>query len=554
MISVPGPVRASVGIGTRRAPAAHTPVATIRLVTAIGCAVAVAPTAADPLQLSAWATVTETYTSNVNYSIGGLAEGDFVTSVSAGLNINGEWGGKRLKLIGSVGASQQLYIGQSQNNSFAPNVSLLAKLEAIENFAFVDARASITPTFVSPFGAQPANLVNATQNRYTLQTYEVSPYIRGVFGSSNISYQLRDDNYWTLSSSFGNSSAVVPNTYANNLSASMSSPVNPWGWTLSFSRSYYDNGLSVGNGIAGGGVVTANDTTTTYYNLQGTLPYQVDPQLQLSARAGYQSYTFAGPSLQEGTYGIGVQWSPTDRTQVGGFWDHTFFGSSYSAQISHRLPNAALSANFSRGLSAFPQLALAIPAGATVNQFVDAAFTTRIPDPAERALAIEQFLARSGLPPTLASPVNFYATTLTLQQSGTVSLLLIGALNSVSFTLFNVKSENISRSGEVLPPALQFGQDNTQTGVGVSASHRLSGFTTLGASASYSTTKANVSTGPLSDARSRNGNVSASLSTQFGPKTSGSASVSYSETRFTGAASPGTASTLNFVASVTHTF
>jgi uncharacterized protein (PEP-CTERM system associated) len=334
----------------------------------------------------------------------------------------------------------------------------------------------------------------------------------------------------------------------------MSSPMNPWGWTLSFSRAYYNNGLSVGNGIAGGDVVTANDTSTTYYNLLGTLPYQVDPQLQLSLRAGYDSYQFAGPTIKEGRYGIGFQWSPTDRTHVGGFWDHTFFGASYSAHISHRLPNSALSANFSRGITSFPQLALVIPAGATVNQFVDAAFTTRIPDPAERALAVEQFLARAGLPPTLASPVNFYATALTLQQSGTVSLVLIGTLNSITFSVFNLKTEEISRSGEVLPPALQFGQNNTQTGGGVSVSHRLSGYTNLGASAAYSTTTSNVSTGPFADARSRNGSASVSLGTQFGPKTTGSASVSYSRTRFTGPADPGTTSALNFIATVTHTF
>ena len=195
------------------------------------------------------------------------------------------------------------------------------------------------------------------------------------------------------------------------------------------------------------------------------LPYQIDPQLQIAPRVGYETVQVCRcQATQDGVYGIGVQWSPTDRTQVGGFWEHRFFGSSYSAQISHRLPNAALSANFSRGLSSYPQLALAIPAGATVTQFLDAAFTTRIPDPAERARAIEQFLARTGLPPTLASPVNFYATTLTLQQSATVSLVLIGVLNSVTFSLFNSKSEAISGTGNVLPPALQFGQNNTQTG------------------------------------------------------------------------------------------
>ena len=387
---------------------------TIRLIAGTACLVVAVPAAAEGWNFSAWASATQTYTTNVDYSARSQAESDFVTSFSAGMNIAGEGGGKRLKLTGSASLAQQLYIGRAQDNSFVPNVNLSAKLEAVENFAYVDAQAFVSQTFQSPFGAQPDNIVNATQNRYTQQTYSVSPYVKGVFPSSNVSYQLRDDNYWTFASSFGDSSTNIPSTYANNLSASMNSPVNPWGWTLSFSRSYYDNGIR--NDVL--------EAPTTFYDLLGTLPYQIDPQLQLSLRAGFQSYKFVGPSLQEGSYGIGFQWSPTNRTQVGGFWDHTFYGSSYSLQISHRLPNAALSANLSRGISSFPELALAIPAGATVNQFLNAAFATRIPDPAARTQAVDQFLARTQLPSTLASPVNFYATTLTLQQAANLSLVL----------------------------------------------------------------------------------------------------------------------------------
>ncbi len=122
-----------------------------------------------------------------------------------------------------------LYANQTQNNSIAPNVNLSGSLEAIEKFAYIDATANLSTSFLSPFGPQPANLVNATSNRYTSQTYTVSPYIKGVLGSTNISYQVRDDNYWTASSSFGDSSSKVPNTYGNNLSASMSLRDKPRG-------------------------------------------------------------------------------------------------------------------------------------------------------------------------------------------------------------------------------------------------------------------------------------------------------------------------------------
>jgi uncharacterized protein (PEP-CTERM system associated) len=251
-------------------------------------------------------------------------------------------------------------------------------------------------------------------------------------------------------------------------------------------------------------------------------------------------------------YGAGFQWNPSDRTSMGGFWERRFFGSSFDWRLSHRLPNSAISASFTRGLQSYPQLALAIPAGTTVTQFLDAAFATRIPDPAERALAIEQFLARTGLPPTLAAPVNFYGTQITLQNAQNLTYVIIGVRNAITFSLFNVKSEAIAGTGEVLPPALQFGQNNTQTGVGVGYSYQLSGMTGLAASASYSRTRSNDTA--LLDVTSNNGNFGVNLNTRFGPKTSGSAGITYSLFKYdAGSSTPDTDTATVFV-TVNHTF
>lgn len=524
--------------------AAHGGPASKFLIMAIGC-LATSPALAENWRTSANASVTGTYTSNVDYAPQGQATGDYATTLSAGFNIHGE--GARLKLDGTIGASMLLYANQTQNNSIAPNVNLSGSLEAIEKFAYIDATANLSTSFLSPFGPQPANLVNATSNRYTSQTYTVSPYIKGVLGSTNISYQVRDDNYWTASSSFGDSSSKVPNTYGNNLSASMASGTNPVGWRLEYNRYYYDNGIQVGGG--GSRVDPGNYTLQV---ARAIVSHQVDPQLQLSGRIGYEGNKFPTTDQQGTIYGAGLQWSPTERTSMGGFWEHQFFGSSFAWQITHRLPNAAISANFTRGLTSFPQLALAIPAGTTVTQFLNAAFTTRIPDPVARAQAVEEFLARTGLPPTLAAPVNFYATSITLQNVQNVSLVLIGVRNSLTFTVFNVASDAISGKGDVLPPALQFGQNNTQTGVGVSYSYQLSGFTNLGANASYSRTTTNQTS--LNDLRSNNGNAGLTLSTSLGPKTSASAGVTYSIFQPTGAVSSSNTSSLNVFATISHTF
>ncbi len=133
-----------------------------------------------------------------------------------------------------------------------------------------------------------------------------------------------------------------------------------------------------------------------------------------------------------------------------------------------------------------------------------------------------------------------------------VSLVLIGVRNSLTFTVFNVASDAISGKGDVLPPALQFGQNNTQTGVGVSYSYQLSGFTNLGANASYSRTTTNQTS--LNDLRSNNGNAGLTLSTSLGPKTSASAGVTYSIFQPTGAVSSSNTSSLNVFATISHTF
>lgn len=513
-----------------------------RLIPGLGLIVAGTPALAENWRITPTVSATETYTTNADYaaSSGGEGGNDFVTSVAAGLQINGE--GARVKLNGTIAATGLLYARNTENNSFAPSVNLTGKLEAIEKFFFVEAQVNVSQTFNSAFGPQPGNIVNATANRYTSQTYSVSPYIQGLIGGTKLAYHLRDDNIWTIGSQFGNASVEAPNTYFNRLTGSVSSPAAPLGWTVEYTGARY--------APSGGDV----DGSYTLQIGRGVLSYQIDPQLQVSVRGGYESTRFPLTGTEGATYGAGGTWSPTDRTQVNGFWEHRFFGSAYSLQASHRLPRAAMTANFSRGLNTYPQNALSIPAGANVASFVDAAFTTRIPDPAERALAVQQFMAQSGLPATLTTPVNVFSASVQLQDSASASLVLIGVRNSLAFNAFYSKTNAISGTGSVLPPALQFGQNNTQTGGGVSFSHRLSALTNLTASATYSTTTSNASDGLLADSRSNNGYVSFDVGHQFGPKTTVSTGVNYSRFVPSGGVNTSTSSAFNAYAGINHTF
>jgi uncharacterized protein (PEP-CTERM system associated) len=139
-----------------------------------------------------------------------------------------------------------------------------------------------------------------------------------------------------------------------------------------------------------------------------------------------------------------------------------------------------------------------------------------------------------------------------VQNSQSISFVLIGVRNRMTFTVFNVDSTSVSGTGEALPPQLAFGRDNTQTGVGVGYSHSLAGFTSLGANASYSRTRSNNT--DANNLRSNNGNVGVTLSTRFTPKTSGSAGITYSIFRPVGGDSRDDSDTLNVFAAISHTF
>jgi hypothetical protein len=227
--------------GTKLMRAARAHPATIQLIAGIGCVVAAGSALAENWHFTASAGATETYTSNANYSVKELAQGDFVTSFTGGLAINGE--GARVKLSGSINGTVSLYAGQTENNSFAPAVNLSGTLEAIEKFAYLDARANVSQTFISPFGAQPADLVNATQNRYTQQTYELSPYIKGRLGSTDVTYQVRDDNYWTGSEQLRQFFVRRAQYLRERSGRSLDSAAKQGSWSLTYDRLYYNNGL-----------------------------------------------------------------------------------------------------------------------------------------------------------------------------------------------------------------------------------------------------------------------------------------------------------------------
>jgi uncharacterized protein (PEP-CTERM system associated) len=416
--------------------------------------------------------VQETLTSNVNLSEAATAKGDLVTQVTPQLTISER--GPRTSLQGDIAAPALVYVRTgAENNQVYPSVNLIGSVEGIERFFFVEGAINVSQQFFTPFGAQPQSLANATQNRYTTATYRVTPYVQGVL-PNNVKYELRNNNSWT---NLSGAPIATNNSYTDEWKGRASSPLAPFGWALDYDWT---------------DVKFTDQRPTTTQLVRATLRYQADPQLRFDLDGGYEDNQYPFVDYRGAIYGAGVQWNPTERTNVAGNWEHRFFGSSYLFNFDHRTPLSAINVQASRNTTSYPQQFLSIPATGNVPLLLNFLLQSRIPDPAQRLNAINQLLQSQGLPSVLDNPVNLYSQETYLLENASVTLGLLGARNNLFFTGFYAKTQPITGAGTPLPGYFSQGNNNTQTGASVAWTRNLTAMMTLNATCTVTRTVANA--------------------------------------------------------------
>jgi uncharacterized protein (PEP-CTERM system associated) len=423
--------------------------------------------------------VTETFTNNVNLTPSGSAKSDLVSEITPSVSIDAR--GAHSSLQGNIGVPIVLYARTgSENNKAYVNGDLTGSFEAIDKFFFIEAQASASQQYITPFGATPVGLTNATNNRYTSITYRLSPYVKGVT-SGNITYLLRLNAVW---GNLYNVPTDVGNTHYTELIGNLASPVAPWGWAVDLSRT---------------DVKFTDQSPQITQLVRLRLIDQIDPQLQLSGSLGYEDNQYPLTDYRGAIYGIAAKWRPTERTSVDAGWEHRFFGASYLFAFEHRTALSVWNADFSRNITSYPQQLAALAAGVNVSSLLNDLLSTRIPDPTQRQAAVNQLISDRGLPQILGAPVNLYTQQILLQQNGSFTIGLLGVNNAIFLRAFDLKSQPITGSGTALPPDLSFGNNNTQRGATVTWTYALSPFTNLVGSAGASKTYSNVDSSITTD-------------------------------------------------------
>lgn len=458
---------------------------------------------AETWRISPSIAVESTLTDNVDLTAHGTA--DWVNQFTPAIAFQER--GAHTQLNGAIAVPILLYARTSaENNQVFPQVNINGSYEAIDKLLFVDAFASVSQQFQTPFGPRSTSLANATQNRYTAQSYGVSPYVRSVL-PGGLEYELRDNNTWSNSNA---SSIASGQSYTNEIIGHISSRPTPAGWSLEYDRA--DIRFS-----------GQPSEITELARMRGS--YRIDASLVGSVSAGYEDDRFFLTRERGTIYGAGIVWRPSDRTTLNADWEHRFFGTAYDVAFNHTSRLTVWSVSAARNIESYPQQLASLGQGGNVSQLLNSLFASRITDPIARQTFVDQLIRDRGLPALLSGAVPLLAQQVTLTESANATAGILGARNSILFTVFRSRNEPLP--GEELAGLLSDQNNNTQIGASAAWTHQLKQNLVLATTFDWSRTSANVQSGESTRLYS----LRAFLSTSLSALTSVYGGVRYQDSR-----------------------
>ncbi|VAV86898.1 hypothetical protein MNBD_ALPHA02-270 [hydrothermal vent metagenome] len=309
--------------------------------------------------------VTEIYTDNVNLD-SSISQSDFVTQVSPVILITGN--GPRLNATINYAPNYFFYPGNA-NDKHDLRQTLQANLrgELVRDTFFIDANANIAQRFLDRRRAITSLQVSQTNNRRTVQSYQVSPYLVHAFGtwaSAELRYTLSqirqsaDTRQTTQNTFFGNS---LTNTGSFTLTSGRR--FSKLGWTLSALRSNEER-----------------ETFGSYKNTtaRADFSYQLTRILALLGSAGYQKRDAIGGSFANFDgfiWDAGFRLVPGPRTSISFRYGNQFIGKSFSLNAQYKITaKDSINLSFRDTIQTFQSLALENNNSTNIDPFLNSGF------------------------------------------------------------------------------------------------------------------------------------------------------------------------------------
>lgn len=392
-----------------------------------------------------------TYTDNVNLTAN--KQSDFVTRLNPGIR----FGGASARASANLNYQWQhyAYAESSARNNQQRSLAANGSLELVERWLFIEGSHNTSQQSTSAFGTRGVGNELLNANRTETASYRLAPYIKGVlFGVAD--YQLRYEASSTRSDA-GALAGSAATTRSWNGRLAGATPLALLGWSLAADNQRIRHG-------------TGFESTSRSVN--GTLTYQIDPQVRLLASAGRESDDFTSAIRQQSnTSGVGIDWAPTERTKLSLKKDRHTFGDSFGADFSHRTALTAWKLSDSRNIR-IPTPQMAQVATGTIYDLLYLQLASSFPDPAARAAEANRQLAQAGIAADAPIFGQIQTSQAYIDRRQQVSVALIGVNNTVTFAADRSNSQRLG-TGIGLIDDFALSSEIRQSGFNVSWAHKL---------------------------------------------------------------------------------
>lgn len=365
--------------------------------------------------------ISEVLTNNVGLSSTN-PQADQITQISPSIRATVD--GARVQAYLDYSRNELFYAQDSSPQQSQNALNTFGTLEVIDNWAFLDFSGNISQQAISAFGAQSIDNTSVNANRTEVSTYRLSPYVRGRLGSV-ANYEARYSR--TVSSS---DAAVGSDVATVDAAAKVGADraFGNLGWSADASQQKAD--YSAGR-----------ETQSDRLNLG--LSYAITPQLSVSGRVGREANNYTTVDKQNyDTSGVGVNWSPSERSRLSASLDHRPFGDAHSVSFEHRTARTAWRFSDSKDVSTTP-VQTGLSSLGSVYDLLFSQFASLEPDEIKRAQLINAYLQTNGISPNTPVISSFLTSTVSVQRRQDLSFVLLGVRDTVTFAVTRSESRRL---------------------------------------------------------------------------------------------------------------
>jgi uncharacterized protein (PEP-CTERM system associated) len=441
----------------------------------------------------------ETYTDNVFLSPEGTRQSDWITQVIPGISVTAN--GPRLRLDAFY-APEIVYHAQTEReDKVFHRGNAVGTLELADELLFLEAGAKVDQYDVSLRGPLTTSNVNITGNRATAVSSYVSPYLLRNIGSAARAEARLTYSTWRSDED----QPALPDNSARRILLRLAN--GPAYRLLTWEAAYTGESIKY---------ETKQETTSEEFTASARR--QITSTVGLLLQAGYERYDTGLPeSLEDPRYSAGFDWSPTPRTRLAATAGQRLGDATYSFDLRHRTRLTSWNVAYAEDVTTSRE-EFFLPATQSTAGALDAMFLSQHPDPVTRQKAVQEFIARTGLPPSLGAPINFFSDQLFLQKRWLASAGLQGSRNTLVATAFWEKRELVRGTA---PPVGDFAASESirTSGGSLAWGLRLTGRNTWNLQGGYTRSQF-LDSGQVDDFVY----VQAGVTRQFQPRVSGSLS------------------------------